>query len=385
MAMPDANVYTEISAPDFRFAFLLCLSATFLVLLATRKANDRVRLLPSLLFMLLAFIAWMLTSGNGRYFLAMLILVGPLCVGLAYALPLTRFLRLALVIGMVLIQGIAVGLNTPWGTWAFTTWQAPPYFQISPPAELAEKPATFVGIAGISYSLMFPLFHPDSRWLRVDQVQDIVPRSKEYQHIQAMLKESVASKRNIFVFLPLPPRHVGDDLQPSAYARDEINDKIMQAHLKLQDAPCIIVPSISMARMSSRMLYGGKPSDPKRHGFWFCPLVYSEDIAATATPAPAPGNAALLANRVFAVVEKICPRFFPPGAVSAAIPGGYVRNYPDADMKLYVLDNGLTFYKYWRALNPEEIGMAQDILKSGFQMDCNTIRGRSGLPWERQL
>ena len=40
---------------------------------------------------------------------------------------------------------------------------------------------------------------------------------------------------------------------------------------------------------------------------------------------------------------------------------------------------------FWRALNPENIGTLGSVSAPGFKMDCNTIRGRSGLPWERKL
>ena len=50
-----------------------------------------------------------------------------------------------------------------------------------------------------------------------------------------------------------------------------------------------------------------------------------------------------------------------------------------------MLDDGKVWYKYVRALNPVLLGDAAAILDPGFTMDCDNIRGRSGLPWERGI
>ncbi|MBK6928755.1 MAG: hypothetical protein IPH15_14970 [Comamonadaceae bacterium] len=78
MAAPNSSVYIEIAAPDFRFA--LALGLGFLALISTRKASRAPGWLPTLaLFALvfLSFIPWMRTTGNGRYFMPYLILIGP--------------------------------------------------------------------------------------------------------------------------------------------------------------------------------------------------------------------------------------------------------------------------------------------------------------------
>ncbi len=84
MAAPNSSVYIEIAAPDFRFAIALVLAV--LILISTRKTKLRPKgwLPPLALFALvfLSFIPWMQTTGNGRYFMPYLILIGPLCIAL---------------------------------------------------------------------------------------------------------------------------------------------------------------------------------------------------------------------------------------------------------------------------------------------------------------
>jgi hypothetical protein len=43
------------------------------------------------------------------------------------------------------------------------------------------------------------------------------------------------------------------------------------------------------------------------------------------------------------------------------------------------------YYKYYRALNPVQVGNIQDVLAGKAKVDCGRIRGRSGLPWNREI
>ena len=162
MAAPDNYVYVEMMAPDFRWVFLLLLLALLAILgwrarggsagaVAATCAHSK----PATAFVLaaalaVAFVPWLMTSGNGRYFLPGLILVGPVCVGLAWRLPLTRALRLTLAAGMVAVQAFAVQQTAPWQAWTLAQWKEPPYFQVDLPPEVKAEPATYVTMSVIS-------------------------------------------------------------------------------------------------------------------------------------------------------------------------------------------------------------------------------------------
>lgn len=57
-----------------------------------------------------------------------------------------------------------------------------------------------------------------------------------------------------------------------------------------------------------------------------------------------------------------------------ALPGGEVRSYLQAEMKVYVYDDGKVLYKYYRDLNPVLVGQAQDVLAERARMDCAAVR-----------
>ncbi|HEX6608400.1 MAG TPA: hypothetical protein VF276_15980, partial [Chloroflexia bacterium] len=166
MAAPDSYVYVEMMAPDFRWLFVLLLLALLLVMrrrsragsagaVAATGADSR----PAAVFVLVAalvvaFVPWLMTSGNGRYFLVGLLIVGPVCVGLAWRLPTTRALRLTLAAGMVALQAFAVQQSAPWQAWGLAPWKEAPYFQVDLPPEAKTEPATYVTMSVISYSLL---------------------------------------------------------------------------------------------------------------------------------------------------------------------------------------------------------------------------------------
>ena len=138
--------------------------------------------------------------------------------------------------------------------------------------------------------------------------------------------------------------------------------------------------------LSSRGLAGmglGEKTQEERtqSGFWLCHLTRLDAGALLQT------SRGKRYDAVFKILEAQCPRFFPAGGDgdSQALSNGEVRSYLQAEMKAYVYDSGEVSYKYYRALNPVLVGTVQDLLTGKSRLDCGKIRGRSGLPWEREI
>jgi hypothetical protein len=125
MAAPNSSVYIEIAAPDFRF--VLALGLAVLALISVRKAKRRPPdWLPTLaLFALifLSFIPWMRTTGNGRYFMPYLILIGPLCIALINLAANTANMKAFLVdCGSSALQGVRAVPEHAWRPVDGWTW-----------------------------------------------------------------------------------------------------------------------------------------------------------------------------------------------------------------------------------------------------------------------
>jgi hypothetical protein len=378
MAAPDAGVYMEIMVPDTRYAALLLLTAAMGVLWARGGIVTRpVSLLLG--FVWLAFILWLETSGNGRYFLPVLIVTGPLCIGLVYRLPVSPGLRVGLAAILVLVQGTAVMLNDPRHAWGLATW-GDHYFDIQLTREEREQPAAYVIISNISYSLIAPQFHQDSRWIGLSSLS--ANDAPDDRRAQAALAGAQRDKLRLKLIVPSLPQYMEGDEQPDARIRAEMDRMLAPDHLALGAGACRLLRSRTVAGEALGDLSKAPPSAIEKLGFWECALRYP---VAYVEPERREVDT-LQADPVFERMEQACPRWFHPGeAKSVRTPDGFMRTYPSSDMKAFVLDNGQVWYRYWRALNGNSLGTRDQVLADGFKMDCNQVNGRSGLPWDRAL
>ncbi len=377
MAAPDGGVYVETVAPDFRFLFVLLLCVAWMVLRVGRRQPTHITLVL-LGFTALAFVPWLATSGNGRYFLPFLFLVGPLAVGMVYHLPVSRGSRFGLAAGMIGMQLFLVQQNEPWNSWGLVRWAEPPAFGVEIPADVKSRPATFVTLGGISYSLIAPRFHPQSRWISLATQPGGPPEGFMGDRTRAFL---ASAQRPLLLFPSLPGQGIQEKTLPADIV-ESINLSLGGHGLLLPlTSPCRFLPSAGLTAMGSRE-EATKPLEPaQRRGFWLCEL---QKVPVDRQPS-LPGASREM-EAVFDKMERTCPRLFRAGEASTTLlPTGGRRMYVGSDMRLYVLNDGRVLYKYIRALNAVEVGTTRDVLAPGFRMDCGNIRGRTGLPWEREI
>lgn len=376
MAFPDGGVYIEIIAPDFRFVFIIVLALAWVLL--ARGEQRRASAAPVLLALTaLAFVPWLATTGNGRYFIPILLISGPLCIGLLHLIPSTRSMRVALAVVMVACQGFLIAEITPWRYWGHVVWSNGAPFPVEVPEDVAAQPATYVTLSSISYSLIAPRFHPASRWVNISTQAGLQDISPDGLRVQALIAAPGFLK---VIFPTVPGGQLGDRIDPAL--GKAIDDLLARQGLSIErEDECRLMLSAGLAGMASSKLSDEAAGRPGLHGFWLCPLARHPSARATRS-APVPRRS----EQVFEKMEQICPRIFRPGeTVSLHIPSGAVRGYPGSDFKLYVLGNGQVWFKYVRALNPVLLGEVDTILSPLFAIDCDHIRGRSGLPWERTI
>ncbi|TFZ06835.1 hypothetical protein EZ313_09490 [Ramlibacter henchirensis] len=389
MAAPDASVYVEIMAPDFRFLFALVLLVLLggLAVLSRRRRSvpagrEETRLATRPVFVMLlalaaVFVPWLATTGNGRYFVVGLLMVGPVCIGLTRLLPVTRALRLTLGAGMVAWQAFAVLQSAPLQAWTFVRWEDAPYFHVEVPLESREHPATYVTMSAISYSLVTPLFHPQSRWLSLHNAPALDSGALDARRTEAFL--SAAQPGRLMLLAPAVAGMLTDQRLPNVRISRVLDQQLAAYRLRMADPQaCRFLPSRSLAEIG---LGEKTPEERARSGFWLCHL---SRVEAGGAPAKRQDRRY---DAVFKLLEAQCPRFFPAGGDGASVmlANGEMRSYMQAEMKAYVFDSGEVHYKYYRALNPVLVGTVRELLDGKVKLDCSHIRGRSGLPWQREI
>lgn len=367
MALPDANIYVEIAAPDIRLAAIVLAALALAAAMLAKRVPDGPK--PALLllgFLGVSMALWMNSTGNGRYFLPMLLAAGPLCVGLLRLLPMTKGAQVAAASLVLAMQVFVVAESSPWSAWAWKRWNDDSYFHVDL-RPLPSAGGTFVTLSSISYSLIIPQFPPDSRWINV-ATGGSTPRDASFA--RAVLDAS----QSLTLIVPSIPSITTPDGQPNAEGRQAFDLMLRPHSMAIKEgAACAFLPSRGLAQIAHRTKGDQDSQDGARYGFWACPLSYPIASGATAEPA-----APTQIEQTFAAVERLCPRFFRPGEATTVrlSGGGYLRHYAGSDTKVYVLENGVVTYRFWRSLNQVVIGTITDVVAGRVTIDCSAIRGQ---------
>ena len=369
MVDPVAGLYFEDSAPDWRFAMFLVLMGTALALRrrapgTTISMGQGVTAFGTVLLLYL----WTFISGNGRYFAWGFLLIGPLLVMASQLLPGSRSLRWTVLLVLLALQGVVLALSRTTNAWAavLATDVALP-LEDSP---LRHTPAVFLTITSLSYSILVPQFHAQSRWSNISGQYNILKGTLEWDRLQGLL----SSRLPKYLVMPVTPVESDPQGQPIGQTSRLIADTVARFGLALVPAGCVTLPS----KLPGPNL---QKHESQKFGFWVCALKESA-VAAVDLPLRSPtssnDHAALNA------VERQCPRFFPPGGgLASLVEGSHLRKYSSTDVKLWVDPTSVVQFQYFRAMNPTTLGTVDDVREGRFSLACDKLPGRYLPFWQR--
>lgn len=390
MADPNGGVYIEIVAPDFRFVLALGLAVAALAGMSTKaqEGTDRRTVFVLLGLVILSFVPWMATTGNGRYFMPYLILIGPLCIGLISILSCSRNMKASGAMLVLALQGFALYQNNPWkpfDSWESIPWRNAPYFSIDIDPQSVDPDTTYISVSSMSLSLVAPQFPDKSRWvnLSVFNGSDISQSSRTYEPVRKIIQTSKTLK---LIQRSAPRAMIAGSEQPNQTAIKAINGYLQPHRLAIKEpTDCKLFTSDSLlytTKIATNESAEEEARIKNQTGFWICSIQYSVTPAQTVVLS----DDARKALAVFEKVEVLCPRFFAPGQTLVGNhPAGHSRAYASSDSTLIVTRDGDVYVKNMRALNPERIGRVDEVLQRGYIIDCTKFKGRSGLPWEREI
>jgi hypothetical protein len=370
MADPVAGLYLEDTAPDLRFA-------AFLLILGVAVFMKR-RALPlttgqgvTVIGTVLLLYVWTFASGNGRYFTWGLLLVGPLLVMACALLPASKSARWGILSLVLLLQLSMLGLSRVPNLWASVrTTEVPLALNASP---LREQPAVFLTVSKLSYSILVPLFHPQSRWANIAGQYNILPGTPEWTRLQTLLRDPLPK----YLVTPVRPKDHDPQGQPFGQTRVVLDNVLSHQGLQLVVNGCKTLWSL---------LSGPGPVETEelraKRGFWLCALE-PRPLPTDVQPATADGRA-LAIREAMDAVERRCPRFFPPGGGQPSlVDGAHLRDYAMTDVRLWVIPEDLVLFQYFRAMNPTVLGPFEDVRAGRFTVPCDKLPGRYLPFWQR--
>lgn len=394
MAASNGWIYTEITAPDFRFLlaiFFAAIAAAYFFRSHLKKNEAIERNRPTWIlfaFIVISFAPWLLTTGNGRYFLPILIFIGPATVGLIQLWPGTRGMKLSLASLSLFIQANALLVNHPWhgfDTWEWIPWDKAPYIDLEMDRSLIDPNATYITLSGVSYSLAAPQFPESSKWIGIGEAPAPAPGSSNPRAL--LLRNRLEQAQSLKIFQRAAVREMQpNSVQPTATAIAALNQVLGGHYMALKEpTDCILVRSKKLQAItltSSDESKTRKSEILDKTGFWICSL----NFPVQPRPSPPPTEESIQASWAFSRMESLCPRFFQKGQTGVEEhPAGHMRNYGGSESSLIATRSGEIYLKYGRALNPQRLASYNDLQNPHFAINCNSFIGRSGLPWEREI
>lgn len=367
MATPIAWVYTETSAADLRYAVITCLSVASIVYAAFRYSRRGVWwgnqssdvASRVVVFVLVSFVLWGVTSANGRYGIPMALLLGVVIVQLLKRLKSQLFNVTVAV--LIVLQSTQMFLTTD-RRWSAAGW-GDSWFEMDVPAQLKENPYLYLSVGKQSNSFVAPFLHPDSAFVNIIGQASLTASSSENRKLLRLLKEFDGRTR----ILTGVTKNVKDgSFLHEAYIPD-LNVLVARFGIEVNQSDCKFLSSASAGQSlatNSESRYFMLSCDVK-HAVW-----------------PTSEMAKLVeANKIMDLVELTCPRLFDPKQPNTDQNSrGFKRFYVGSEIDLQISPVGHVFVSKVHVLNDYDFGKAEDWL-SGRMENFKCPRRQRSSPW----
>ncbi len=339
MANPEHMIYAEISAPDFRFAALLVGVLVLLLVSAVRRraplfAGNDARFLA---FFLLATVVWIATSGNARYGLLLLLLVGPCLARVLDATAGARAARIALGVLLVVQVAACVMISPP--RWFLAERWSSEWFPFVVPERAKAEPALYLTMEAQTMMAVAPSLHPGSSFVNLRGQHSLAPG---WKRIDALIARHAGKVRTL---------GRGLRLQADGLPRPEVveiyDSTMLRFGFRLDTRDCFSIgwEGDDDSGLLSRLADTAAPylrSRGRLLGLASCALVRAErdpaDIAAEERM-----------SKVFDRIERECPRLF-RGHTSMTEPlgDGWSRTYAGLEARLETHHGRVVLVPYFK-------------------------------------
>ena len=365
-------LYGETPLPDARPALAFCAVLALVVMWIARRVArmpaETMVAVPArrfvMAFFLLAMIAWLVTSANGRYGVPLFLLLGPVCAALLAALLHDRraiYLAVAAVLAWQLLLHQIL-----FNVWRYNSlpWSAH-YFDWNLPAELTREPALYLSFGTKTGSTLVPRLAPGSRHVNLVGQYSIETDHPGARRVRRLIEEAPARIYGIF--------DVYYTRQPDPAARSikaDLADQLRRWDLDFAPKLCHVVDLRKPAGIWTRV------NQLASTGYRVGPLGFI--VCELQRAAPAERERALAEygafRRKLAPFEAECPRFLGPAISVFRIPGHWwVSGLASFEYRLEFPDEGVFSLQLLRppyTQSPVGVIAVQGIVSR--EPDCDT-------------
>lgn len=334
---------------DIRPIWLLGLLVSAVLILAIRhprltQCSASVHNEKRLFWLALAFSipAWIYSSGNIRYAIEPLLLLGPAISLLALFLVGQRDIvaLLAMLLPMTMQAVLTTTVNarrSPGLNWEI--WRSE-WFNSSLPAPLDRTPAYYLSLQSLSYASLAPIFPSGSRFLNLIGSTAFAPHVLPIKSMEAYQQSEGLPLRTLFQDLV-----ASDEIGTSQIQVDTQNSLLSEYGYRIQKEDCVEFvwnnanlsysvkksPDAS-ALQGSNMLYIALIS---------CPIVRAESLS-SAERAQRRG----VDERIERWIRKCPEEFSPPGFWRHQYPKARKSSFPGSDVEIVAPDTGELVARY---------------------------------------
>jgi hypothetical protein len=365
LAIPKNWIYTEVFAPDFRFA--LCFVGGLAALLAAgvRRSWRKAAGGRFLGYFALCWVLWLVQFANGRYFLPLALLVGPALVAiLAAMLPARRaVLAAGVCLALQCTQLVVAGIT---GYGETGQWRAG-WLEPEIPTLLKQRPYLYLGLDMQSNSFLAAYVHPDSRFMNVDGMVPLDVTGPGGERVRRQLAAFDGATRILVTSIMSTENAMKSPRYVAALDAD-----LNRFGLRVVPGDCVTV--INRGLRTGLAVEEPKGTAPSGKPETDARLISCATVRTPSDPVLQAQRAQAAA--LFDKIELACPRQFPTrwnGVVMRSKDHHFwSRFYVDTDLWLYA--GAKQVYVQHSRFDMQALGTPEGLMRGAEQVACEKIR-----------
>ncbi|MCI0348522.1 MAG: glycosyltransferase 87 family protein, partial [Acidobacteriales bacterium] len=381
----NEHVYAETMSPDVRFLALFAIlaaigTAALICRLRGRNRPTAVRVreaanhrlyVAALAFTLLSYGLWLASSGNGRYALALGLIVGPMIP--ASILVISRSKRLLVYVtgALLLIQATIVKTAVEL-RWAPAEWKST-WYDLNVPAMLQKRRFLFLSLDHQPAAFLAPFMNPGSAFSNLVGQTSLALDRPGGARLRALLDRYRPNIRTLLLL-----KNQTDKGEPHASMFTYQNTVLESVGLQVDEHDCMAIEMHDfigdmrhVLSLTSKSVFAYRADTTT---FLTCATEPLESSAVNQRLAERRARA----DRAFAMLEAMCPRVFSPaGAYTEHVNEQLGRSYVNSDVRLWEA-NDIVRYKPFTPGDPILVGKVDEILQGKIRPEC---RSTGALPF----